>query len=80
MKGNHIFENITGSNNIVGNKMFSVWKLFQLFFGSKEMKEIHNLVLSLERYKRVVFRNTEKHGILVLDLEDSNYLPHTHNI
>ena len=32
------------------------------------------LVLFVERF---IFRTAEKHGILVLDLEHSNYLPHT---
>ena len=32
------------------------------------------LVLFVERS---IFRTAEKHGILVLDLEHSNYLPHT---
>ena len=37
------------------------------------------LVLCLERSKNCSFRTAEKHGILVLDLEHSSYLPHTRN-
>ena len=37
------------------------------------------LVLCLERYKIVVFRTAEKHGILVLDLEHSKYFPRKRN-
>ena len=67
-------KSILSRSTIFGGCILRRYHIIAIWYKNEQEKRYGILVIFVERS---IFRRAEKHGILVLDLEHSNYIPHT---